>query len=222
MTRARWMALFFALGSACFLIGPFPGYVKLVGATADGVTFFVGSVLFTIGGAIQSWLASPTRHSGRAGRAGWWSAMIQSAGTLFFNVTTFRALQIATTNSHYNRLVWRPDALGSVCFLISGLIAYLASPRRGWRPRRGLTGWWQPAVNLLGCVSFGVSAIAGHVVPSSGSVLNLAAANWTTCLGAACFLACALDTLVSGRTWKRLSRLHHLEHDVVRDVDRVV
>jgi len=24
MTRRRWMAFFFALGSACFLVGPFP------------------------------------------------------------------------------------------------------------------------------------------------------------------------------------------------------
>ena len=46
------MALFFALGSTCFLIGPFPGYVRLVGETADGVTFFVGSILFTTGGGV--------------------------------------------------------------------------------------------------------------------------------------------------------------------------
>ena len=43
------MALFFALGSACFLVGPFPGYAQLVGAEADGLTFFVGSILFTAG-----------------------------------------------------------------------------------------------------------------------------------------------------------------------------
>ena len=46
------MALCFALGSTCFLVGPFPGYVQLVGAAADGVTFFVGSILFTAGGAL--------------------------------------------------------------------------------------------------------------------------------------------------------------------------
>jgi hypothetical protein len=197
VTRERWMALCFALGSACFLVGPFPGYAGLVGATADAVTFFVGSILFTAGGALQSWLAWPDRHSGRAGRAAWWTAVIQSAGTLFFNVTTFRAIQVAVSNPHYNRLVWRPDALGSVCFLVSGTIAYLASPRRGWLPSRGGTGWWQPAVNLLGCIFFGISAVAGHVVPSTGSMLDLAAANWNTCLGAACFLVCALGTLLA-------------------------
>src|SRR5436305_1209836 len=86
------MALCFALGSACFLIGPFPGYIQLVGTTADGLTFFVGSILFTAGGALQSLIAWPDRTRG-AGRAAWWSAIIQSAGTLFFNVTTVRPLR---------------------------------------------------------------------------------------------------------------------------------
>ena len=63
MSRERWMALFFALGSTCFLIGPFPGYVQLVGESADAVTFFIGSILFTAGGALQSWLAWSERHS---------------------------------------------------------------------------------------------------------------------------------------------------------------
>jgi hypothetical protein len=42
MSRSRWMALCFALGSTCFLIGPFPGYAQLVGDSADAVTFFFG------------------------------------------------------------------------------------------------------------------------------------------------------------------------------------
>jgi YrhK-like protein len=120
---------------------------------------------------------------------------VQSAGTLFFNVTTFAAMHTALTNPHYDRLVWRPDALGSICFLLSGVIAYAASQRRGWRPARGAPGWWQPGVNLLGCVFFAFSAVAGFVVPASGSILDLAVVNWTTALGAACFLACALPGL---------------------------
>jgi hypothetical protein len=178
------MALAFAVGSLCFLLGPFPGYLALVGPTADAATFFVGSVFFTVGGALQTWQAARRRRPG-AGRADLAAAVVQSAGTLFFNVTTFRALQTAITAADYDRLVWRPDAFGSVCFLISGGIAYRASARHGW----------QPAVNLLGCVFFGVAAVAGYVVPARGSVLDLAAANWTTAAGAACFLACALGAL---------------------------
>jgi hypothetical protein len=196
------MALCFALGSTCFLIGPFPGYAQLVGDSADAVTFFVGSVLFTAGGSLQSWLAWPARRSPDGGRAAWWAAIVQSAGTLFFNVTTFQAMHTALASPEYNRLVWRPDWRGSVCFLVSGAIAYRASPRRGphgWLPVRSAAGWWQPAVNLLGCVFFGISAVAGYVVPSTGSMLSQAAANWNTSLGAACFLACALGTLFTRR-----------------------
>jgi hypothetical protein len=47
----------------------------------------------------------------------------------------------------------------------------------------------------MGYSFFGIAAIAGYVVPSSGSVLALAAANWATWAGAACFLACALGTV---------------------------
>ena len=69
MTPSRWMALCFALGSTCFLIGPFPGYVQLVGESAAGVTFFVGSILFTLGGALQSLLSWHGRRSPGGGRA---------------------------------------------------------------------------------------------------------------------------------------------------------
>ena len=113
LSRPRWMALCFALGSACFLIGPLPGYAQLVGDSADAVTFFIGSILFTAGGALQSWLAWSERRSSGGGPAGWWAAVIQSAGTLFFNVTTYQAMHTALTSSEYNKLVWRPDWRGS-------------------------------------------------------------------------------------------------------------
>src|SRR3954453_10233269 len=98
MSRTQAMGWCFATGSACFLIGPFPGYVDLVGETADAVTFFVGSILFTAGGLLQSWLAAPERRAGRDGRLAWRAAWIQSIGTLAFNVTTFAALHTAVTN----------------------------------------------------------------------------------------------------------------------------
>ena len=79
-------------------------------------------------------------------------------------------------------------------------------------------------MNLLGCVFFGIAAVAGYVVPASGSMLDLAWANWNTSLGAACFLACALGTLLTGRTVKspRQRRLRELEQTVVREVERLV
>ena len=149
----------------------------------------------TLGGALQTWLAAPRRHVRSAGRAAWWTAVIQSAGTLFFNRSTFRAMQTVLSSPGYDKLVWRPDALGSICFLVSGYIGYHASERHGWLPARGSDGWWTPAVNLLGCVLFGASAVAGYVVPPTGSALDQAAANWNTSAGAACFLLCAVAGL---------------------------
>ncbi len=218
------MALFFAIGSTCFLVGPFPGFAQLVGGEADAVVFFAGSILFTAGGALQSHLAFPERSVDAAGRAAWRAAIIQSAGTLFFNVTTYQGLHTAVSNPAYDRLVWRPDAFGSICFLVSGVIAYRASPRHGWLPARGHRGWWEPVVNLLGCIFFGIAAVAGYLVPSKGSILDLAAANWNTALGAACFLGCAVATLLTGRTVKspqRLRRLRALEHTVVAEAERI-
>ncbi len=218
--RARWMALFFVLGSTCFVIAPLAPYAKLVGDTADEVTFFVGSILFTLAGATQSRLAWPERRQSRAGLAAWRTAWVQSVGTVAFNVTTFFAIGVSSSSHAYNRLVWRPDAAGSVCFLVSGAIGYYWLPSRGLVPQIRRAGWWEPVVNLLGCVLFGISAVAGYVVPSTGSVLDLAAANFTTSAGALCFALCSLPTLFSGRTFKvnRLQRLRELEHDVERKI----
>jgi hypothetical protein len=34
----------------------------------------VGSIFFTAGGALQSWLAYPHRHASGIGQAAWWTA----------------------------------------------------------------------------------------------------------------------------------------------------
>ncbi len=218
MTRERWMALYFVVGATCFVIAPVAGYANLVGTGADAATFFAGSILFTAGGGMQSGLAFPQRRSPHAGQELWWAAAIQSAGTLLFNVTTYEALGTAVGSSGYDGLVWLPDALGSVCFLVSGLVAYRAAARSNWLPTRGGAGWWEPSVNLLGCVLFGISAIAGYAVPSSGSLVGAAAANWSTALGAVCFLACAAATLRTGRTLKsaRLRRVWLQQREAAR------
>ena len=58
-----------------------------------------------------------------------------------------------------------------------------------------VNGRW-PTVNLAGCVLFAIFAVASYMVPSTGSILDLAAANRTTGLGALCFLAGALLLLL--------------------------
>ena len=144
MSRSRWMALCFALGSTCFLIGPFPGYAQLVGDSADA-DHLLHRLDPVHGRRRATELAGLVRTAlPGGGGAAWWAAIIQSAGTLFFNVTTYQAMHTALTSPEYNKLVWRPDWRGSICFLVSGAIAYRASARHGWLPVRGGAGWWQP------------------------------------------------------------------------------
>jgi hypothetical protein len=196
--RANWdrlIAVGFAVGSACFFVGPFPGFVQLVGPGADGVVFFAGSIFFTVAAGLEVREATLSRGR-RFGRdPSWWSAAVQFVGTLLFNVSTFLAMQDGLSTTQENRLVWAPDLFGSAAFLISGALAYRVVTGGHLRPARRDRDWRMAAVNLTGCVLFGISAVASYVVPSSGSALDLAAANWTTALGAACFFAGALMLL---------------------------
>jgi hypothetical protein len=194
-----WIAVLFAAGSACFLVAPFPGFLQLVGPVADGVVFFVGSLLFTSAAAVQ-WLQTINADGGRRlrvvtfepHRLDWWSAGVQLLGTLFFNATTFRALQTGLDSPSYDQVVWRPDALGSVCFLVSGYLAYVeASGSLLGRPRRTMESAIA-TVNLLGCVAFGISAVASYVVPTTGNQINVSTVNTFTALWALCFLIGAL------------------------------
>src|SRR4051794_26401351 len=174
----RWIGALFALGSVCFAVGPAPGYVDLVGSGADGVTFFVGSIFFTSAAMLQL-LATPRHPAGD-----WWASLIQAAGTLFFNVSTFEAMNEALDTAAKNRLVWTPDVYGSICFLVSSALAY-----RAVRQMHGTPDFRIGLLNLAGSIAFGISAVASFIVPDTGTELDLAAANWTTAIGAVCFLA---------------------------------
>jgi len=183
----RWIGVLFAVGSACFLVGPFPGFVELVGSEVDAAVFFAGSLFFTSAALLQ------TLHSG--GGLDRWACLVQLVGTLFFNLSTFHALQTGLDATEYDRLVWRPDWRGSICFLVSGVLAYLAVRHLS----RRASDWRIAVVNLGGCVAFGIAAVAGYVVPSTGTALDLAAANVFTSLGALCFLVGALMLLPARR-----------------------
>ncbi len=171
-----WIGILFAIGSFCFLVGPFPGFIELVGSAADGTVFFVGSIFFTTAAFLQF------RHSEGGDRI---ATAIQLVGTVFFNINTFRGMQDSYDSADINRLIWAPDAIGSACFLVSGVLAYMAV--RHLRSEN-LAEWRLAVINLAGCVLFGISAIASYIVPSTGDALDLAAANWSTALGALCFL----------------------------------
>jgi hypothetical protein len=186
-----WMAVLFAGGSACFVVASLPGFVQLAGSGVVGIVYFVGSIQFTSAASIQ-WLQTIRRLG-----LDWWSSGIQFIGTLFFNVSTYDAMQEGLDADAYDRLVWTPDLRGSVCFLVSSYLACVAVSGLTARPHRTRESVIATA-NLVGSVAFGIAALASYWVPSAGSVLDLAAANAFTALGGLCFLAGALLVLPRG------------------------
>ncbi len=182
MSRQRWMALCFALGSTCFLIGPFPGYAQLVGDSADAVTFFIGSILFTAGGGLQSWLAWSERHSPGGGRAAWWAAIIQSAGTLFFNITTYQAMHTALTSARVRqaRLAARLARVNLLPRLRRDRLPRLGAPWMvaGARRRRMVAAGSQPArlhlLRNLGCRRLRRSVDRVGARPGGGQLEHIA------------------------------------------------
>jgi hypothetical protein len=184
-----WMSVLFACGSLCFVVASIPGFVELVGSLADAVVYFVGSILFTSAATIH-WLQSGGLMFSLR-RLGWWSAIVQLVGTLYFNATTFRALQSGLDANEYDRLVWTPDALGSVCFLVASYLACVEISGPTARPLRTHDSLIA-TVNLVGSVFFGIAAVASFVVPSTGSTVDLAAANLFTALGGVCFFVGAV------------------------------
>jgi hypothetical protein len=186
-----------------FAVGAIPGYASAVGTRWDAGTFFIGSLFFTAAGFLTYREAvdaapplSPARRRRffvfQPRRIDWWATAIQLAGTLFFNVSTGNALRIDLTASAAHQHVWRPDAVGSVCFLVASAMAWfeVCHGWASWQPRSW--SWWITLVNLAGSVAFGVSAVAGYISPATGQLRNAERANLGTFIGALCFLVGAL------------------------------
>jgi hypothetical protein len=201
--RGWWIAVLFAVGSLLFALGAIPGYASAVGAEWDNVTFFIGSLFFTSAAfltyreAVDAAPAAVNPAQRRffvyqPRRIDWWATGIQFAGTLFFNVSTGTATAVNLSAGTAHQHMWRPDAIGSVCFLVaSGLAWYeVCHGWAAWRPKEW--SWWITLVNLAGSVAFGVSAIAAYVNPVTGQVHNGARASTQTLIGAVCFLAGAV------------------------------
>jgi len=205
-TRSRWMAWLFIVGSSLFALGAVPFYAEAVGTGFCALTFFVGSLFFTSAALLQYREAVDALPAGGGTRRsfwvwaprnlGWLAAAVQFAGTLWFNWSTGNALRDNLTATLADQRVWRPDALGSIAFLISSGVA-LRDARGGVIAGRPKPRTWKVAViNLAGSVAFGISAVAAFVIPSSGDLWNAELSNLGTFAGGVCFLTAAILLLI--------------------------
>lgn len=206
-TTSWWLAALFGIGAVCFAVGSTPVFFNDVNPSVLAWTFFVGSLFFTSAGYLQvhecvtapdGVLASPRRFRlgallhWRPHRLDWWAAVIQFAGTLAFIVTTAAAFATDLSTEQEVRLIWAPDAVGSICFLVSSGMAW-AEVNHGLRPRPDASvGWRIAALNMVGSTAFGAAAVAARYVPTTGEPANIALVNLGTFAGAICFLVGAV------------------------------
>ncbi|MBN0048468.1 hypothetical protein JS756_31070 [Streptomyces actuosus] len=199
----------FVLGGGLFAAGAAVAQLGSGDAATSASIYFVGGLFFNTGGyvALLQVINAPRRPGGHEARLvtrpwQWWSyepmrvdwlsAFLLFAGTLVFAVNLLNSFLEGLTVQQVNRLIWVPDVVGCVLFLVSGHLGFaeICHGQPCLRPHRH--GWWIVAVNQLGSVLFMSSALAAFTRPATGSPLNADIANWGTFTGALCFSAAGL------------------------------
>ena len=209
------IAWLFVVGSALFILGSVPAYANTVGATADGITYFIGSLFFTSASFSQLMQAqtpamtnvdADSQHVKVPVRLlawlphdrNWLAAITQFPGTLYFNISTLAALIENLTVQQQDRRIWRPDFFGSTLFLIASAFGILALGRFfSFQPR---SFYWHIAwLNMIGSILFMCSALASYVLPTTGEFINSYLSVAGTLLGAVCFFVGAILMLPAWR-----------------------
>ncbi|WP_405014838.1 hypothetical protein [Kitasatospora sp. NBC_01539] len=196
-------AVAFVLGGALFAAGAWVAQFGSGDPTESAWIYFAGGLCFNTGGYVSllQVVNAPRHDVGRGtlvtrrwrwwsyepARLDWLSVAVLFAGTLVFAVDLLDSFLRGLDSQQVNRLIWAPDIVGCVLFLVSGHLAFLelCHGRRCVHPRS--LAWWIVAVNQLGSALFMVSAIAAFTRPGTGSVVDTGVANWGTLVGALCF-----------------------------------
>jgi len=183
----------FIVGGSLFCLGALLAQADIGGPRLAAAVFIAGGVFFTTGGytsvlQVVNSRAGPWRWwSTEPGRLDWASAVALFVGTLYFGASLLAALIGDLSVAQMHRLVWSPEIVGCVLFLLSGHLALTEMYRDRPRGRRADLGWWIAVVNQLGSALFMVAAVAAFVRPSTGDELAVGIANWGTFAGGACF-----------------------------------
>lgn len=193
----------FLVGGSLFAIGALLAQADIGGPRLAAVVYLVGGVFFSTGGYASVLLAINAPHRRRDGiwaRAPWrwWpehpgaydhlAAVILSAGTIVFGINLVDSLLDHLTPAQEDRLVWNPDIIGCILFLVSGLMAMVDISGSWLRLRGEGLGWWIVLVNQIGSVLFMAAAVASYV-RADGDMIAVAIANWATFGGAVAFAA---------------------------------
>ena len=211
LNTVAWVA--FTIGGSLFALGAAVAELGSADPTISSCIYFTGGLFFNTGGyvSVLQVINDPPGERRRwwawePQRVEWVSAAVLFAGTLVFGINLLDSFIEGLTAKQQNRLIWTPDMVGCILFLVSGhlALAQLCGRRVCWMPRRG--DWWIAILNQGGSYLFLVSALAAFVRPETSDPVNEAIANWGTFAGAVCF---ALGGVVQG-----FGGMHHRERHV--------
>ena len=194
----------FAVGGALFVLGAAVARFGWGDATTSAVVYFAGGLFFTTGGytSLLQVINAPSPEYGppelimprwrwwsyEPRRIDWLSTFLLFTGTLVFGANLVDSFLHGLSAQQTNEVVWGPDIVGCVLFLISGHLALVevCHGRLGVRPHE--LGWWVVAVNQVGSFLFLLSALAAYTRPATDVMVDATVANWGTLAGALCFL----------------------------------
>ena len=204
---AWWIAILFIVGSACFAVASaasiWPANLPAALGTAmviNGV-YFVGSLFFTtaawlqlvesVNGDVTELMRKPRWRwfAWKPHNAGYMASLIQFAGTLLFNFNTADSMIESLGWVEQDILIWAPDMIGSVCFLVASYLAMIEISHGFWSFEPRQISWWIAIINLTGCVGFQLSAVISFYPPHPGGDTFGWMATFLTFVGACCFFA---------------------------------
>ncbi len=195
--------LSFTIGGALFTLGAVLAQLSAASTTTIDLVFLCGGVFFSTGGyasIVQE--ANSPRSVGPDGslaqtrwrwwayepmRPGWVSAFVLFVGTLAFAISLVDVFLTNLDPKQENHLIWAPEMIGCVLFLVSGHVAIQEICHGRFRLIPRSLGWWVVSVNQLGSILFFLSGLAAYIRPVTDSVINTNVMNWGTALGAFCF-----------------------------------
>jgi len=199
---AWWIAVLFMIGSSFFAVGgmraAWPGLAAMQWLDNGmlGPVFFTGSLFFTAAGYLQFYEALNSDFPGGASKRrfvgwcprnlGYLSSLSQLIGTVLFNFNTADAMIAGLGWKGEDLLVWTPNMVGCVCFLVASQLAVVEFSHRWIAFRPGQLAWWIVALNMAGSVFFMASGIASFTV-TDGSMIGPFTASAGTFAGAVCF-----------------------------------
>jgi hypothetical protein len=194
----------FTVGGLLFVAGAAVAQLGSGDPATCASIYFLGGIFFSTGG-YASFLQeiNGPRHVDPDGtlesrdwrwwsyepeRIGWVSTFVLFVGTLAFGISLVDSFLEGLTTQQENRLIWAPEMVGCLLFLLSGHLAWTEVCHRA-RPcfRRRDLAWSIVAINQFGSVLFFVAGLAGFIKPATSSAAYVGIANWGTLTGALCF-----------------------------------